>query len=97
MRSSLFWTLLNSVTNCHFFKSQRLFRLEIYSSSAFEHSAFVGSAISDLIRQGCVTEVFEKPIIINSLSVSIQKSGKERLILDLRHVNQFLFKQKFRC
>lgn len=66
------------------------------SSSAFEHSAFVGSAISDLIRQGCVTEVFEKPIIINPLSVSIQKSGKERLILDLRHVNQFLFKQMFR-
>ena len=67
------------------------------SSSAFEHSAFVGSAISDLIRQGCVTEVFEKHIIIKPLSVSIQKFGKERLILDLRHVNQFLFKQKFRC
>ena len=36
-------------------------------------------------------------MIIKPLSVSIQKSGKERLILDLRHVNQFLFKQKFRC
>lgn len=61
-----------------------------------EHSAFFESAISDLIRQGCGTEVFEKPITINPLSVSIQKSGKKRLILDLRHVNQFLFKQKLR-
>lgn len=30
------------------------------NSSALEHSAFVENAISDLIRQGCVTEVFEK-------------------------------------
>lgn len=67
------------------------------NSSAFEHSAFVGNAISGLIRQGCVVGVFEKLIIINPLSVSIQKSGKERLILDLRHVNQFLFKQTFMC
>ena len=47
--------------------------------------------------QGCVSEVFETPAIINPLSVSIQKSGKKRLILDLRHVNQFLYKTKFRC
>ena len=41
--------------------------------------------------------VFETPAIINPLSVSIQKSGKKRLILDLRHVNQFLHKTKLRC
>lgn len=29
MGHSLFWTLLNLVTNCHFFKFQRLFQLEI--------------------------------------------------------------------
>ena len=56
------------------------------NSSVFEHSAFVESAISDLIRQGCVTEVFEKPIIISPLSGSIQKSGKKRLS-----------RQQFRC
>ena len=35
--------------------------------------------------------------VVNPLSVSIQSSGKKRLILDLRHVNQFIWKQKFKC
>ena len=39
----------------------------------------------------------ESPGIINPLSVSIQKSGKKRLILDLRHINRHLFKNKFKC
>jgi len=37
------------------------------------------------------------PAIVNPLSVSIQSSGKQRLILDLRHVNLYIFKQKFKC
>ena len=49
------------------------------NSSALEQSAFVGSAINDLIINGYVTE-----------------SGKKRLILDLCHVNQFLYKCRFR-
>ena len=67
------------------------------NSSALEQAAFVESAINDLFINGCVTEVFEAPVIINPLSVSVQKSGKKRLILDLRHVNQFLYKCRFRC
>jgi len=46
------------------------------NSSALEQFAFVENAIYDLIRQGCVTEVFRQPIIINPLSLSIQKSAK---------------------
>ena len=45
----------------------------------------------------CITEVFVPPAVVNPLSLSIQNSGKKRLILDLRHVNQYLFKFKFRC
>lgn len=41
--------------------------------------------------------MFEAPVIVNHLSVTIQKSGKKRLILDLRHVYQFLYKCRFRC
>ena len=37
-----------------------------------------------------------KPDIINPLSVSNLRSGKQRLILDLRHVKQFIYKQKFK-
>ena len=48
------------------------------------------NAINDLIGQGCVTDVFEQPITINPLSASIQKSGKKRLISDLRMlINSF--------
>ena len=54
------------------------------NSSALEQPAFVESAINDLIINGCATEVFEAAVIINLLSVFIQKSCKERLILDLR-------------
>lgn len=67
------------------------------NNSALQESEFVESAISELLSLECITEVFAPPAVINPLSVSIQKSGKKRLILDLRHVNQYLFKSKFRC
>ena len=35
--------------------------------------------------------------VVNPLSVSIQSSGKKRLILDSRHVNQSIWKQRFKC
>ena len=38
-----------------------------------------------------------QPYIVNPLSVSVQPSGKKRLILDLRHVNLHVFIRKFRC
>ena len=67
------------------------------NNSAIQESAFVESAINELLSLGCISEVFAPPAVINPLSVSVQKSGKKRLILDLRHVNQYLFKFKFRC
>ena len=67
------------------------------NNSALQESKFVESAISELLSLESITEVFAPPAVINPLSVSIQKSGKKRLILDLRHVNQYLFKSKFRC
>ena len=38
-----------------------------------------------------------QPDIVNALSVSVQASGKKRLILDLRHFNLYVLKRKFRC
>ena len=69
------------------------------NKSAVQDSAFVESAISELLSLEFISEVFTPPAVLNPLSVSIQKSGKKRLILDLRHVNQYryLFKSKFRC
>ena len=67
------------------------------NNSELRESEFVESAVSELLNLECITEVFAPPTVINPLSVSIQKLGKNRLILDLRHVNQYLFKSKFRC
>ena len=58
---------------------------------------FVSEAIFDLLRTKRVEILDRQPDIVNPLSVSVQPSGKNRLILDLRHVNLYVFKRKFRC
>ena len=54
-------------------------------------------AVNDLLKLNLVEEIFCAPGIIYPLSVSTRSSGKQRLILDLRHVNAFIYKQKFKC
>ena len=49
------------------------------------------------MRDNRVEEIFSPPDIVNPLSVSVQSSGKKRLILDLRHINLHVYKQKFKC
>lgn len=60
--------------------------------SAISHAKFVNEAISELLMDSRIEEVFEAPDIINPLSVSVQSSGKKRLILDLRHINLHVFR-----
>ena len=55
---------------------------------------FVDEAIRELVLSGRVCEVSQEPLVVNPLSVSIQPCGKKRLILDLRHVNKCLVKQR---
>ena len=67
----------------------------LYNQSALNNESFVESAI---VHTHAVVEVPFIPHFVNPLSVSIQSSGKKRLILDLRHVNHFIWKQKsIRC
>ncbi|XP_078688642.1 uncharacterized protein LOC144920363 [Branchiostoma floridae x Branchiostoma belcheri] len=72
-------------------------RLLHNNASAKNNFEFVSSAVSELLQLGCIQEVSKCPFICNPLSVAIQSSGKKRLILDLRYVNLFLFKHKFKC
>ena len=53
-------------------------------------------AVNELLHANLVEEIFYVPDIVNSLSVSTRSSGKRRLTLDLKHVNSFIFKQKFK-
>ena len=62
--------------------------------SALDHSEFVNEAILELLHSGRVMELNSPPDVVNPLSVSVQPNGKKRLILDLRYINNFLFKRR---
>lgn len=64
------------------------------NKSALLNSSFVEESINELVHSERVLEVHSPPFVVNPLSVAVQSSGKKRLILDLRRVNQFLKKQK---
>jgi len=64
------------------------------NKSAKDNLDFVSSAVEELLTNHCVLETPFIPTVVNPLSVSINKSGKKRLILDLRKVNSFLWKEK---
>jgi hypothetical protein len=53
------------------------------NKSAFGNSDFETEAVLDLLYNGCIEEVTIKSTVVNPLTVSMQKSGKQRLILDL--------------
>ena len=64
------------------------------NKSSLDHPDFVESAISDLLVKQCVIEQKTRPYCCNPLTVS--ESKKLRLVLDLRHPNQFITKFKFK-
>ncbi len=66
------------------------------NKSAVLYSDFVTDAINDLLSKNLISECEDKPVIVNPLSVSKQSSGKLRLILDLRYVNKYLWKNKIK-
>lgn len=53
----------------------------------------MSSEIEQFVRKGYVQEVIGKPKVVNPLTVADNKS-KQRLVLDARHVNPHLFKNK---
>jgi hypothetical protein len=65
------------------------------NGSAFKLSSFVEQAINKSLKSGAAIEYTDiLPYVINPLTVSVNHKGKKRLILDLRHVNQYIEKRK---
>eukprot|EP00731_Ephydatia_muelleri_P008089 Em0004g427a len=64
--------------------------------SAYTNSDFVHKAVSELVNGHIVEEVQEPPYTCSPLSVVENSSGKKRLVENLRHVNQFLCKRRFK-
>ena len=65
-------------------------------SSASHNADFVSSAINELLQNRCVQKITYKPHICSPLSVVSNKASKLRLVLNLRYLNQFLLKEKFK-
>ena len=57
---------------------------------------FVSAEIDSLVAASCVIESCECPCVCSPLLVVCNSKGKRSLVLDLRVVNQFLPKWKFK-
>ena len=64
--------------------------------SAINYSSFVSAEIERLLDRKCISQVFSGELVINPLTVAIQKNGKKRLILDCRYINKNIAQFKFR-
>ena len=65
--------------------------------SALCHAEFVSVEISKLLVSGAIVEVLSADLrVCNPFGVAVNSSGKPRLILDLRYVNQHLRSCKFK-
>ena len=73
-----------------------------HNTLALTYADFVGKAVEELLFSSSIVEVPSSPPpppppnVVNPLSVSIQSTGKKRLILDLRHVNKHIWRKKFK-
>jgi len=64
--------------------------------SALKNSNFVAEALRELETNRCIERVDDQPHICSPLSVVENGKGKSRLVINLRYLNQFLWKDKFK-
>ena len=64
--------------------------------SAVQDTEFVDECIDQLLNSACIKELREAPYICSPFSVVESVSGKKGLVINLRHLNKFLFKRKFK-
>lgn len=57
---------------------------------------FVSNSVADLLRAKAIMIWPGQPRCVSPLNVATRANGKQRLILDLRHVNDYLMVPKFR-
>ena len=64
--------------------------------SALENPLFVATAIRELLVANCVVECDKCPLVCSPLQVVTNAKGKQRLVIDLRYINQYLHQCKFK-
>ena len=65
-------------------------------SLALINTDFVDCSIKVLLDNRCIYSVNKRPHVCSPLSVVSNREGKKRLVLNLRHLNNFLLKEKFK-
>ena len=66
------------------------------NKSALALHDFVTNAILELLANSAIVEIPSVPLVVSPLSVALSSSGKKRSILDLRYLNQHVWKEKFK-
>ena len=64
------------------------------NQSALKNKDFVKESINELLKCVSIIEAERPPVVINPLMVSLNSSGKKRLILNLRYVKSHVYKDK---
>lgn len=65
-------------------------------SSANANAAFVDEAVRELVQTKCVLKCDDVPHVCSPLLVVSSSNGKKRLVINLRHLNKYLWKEKFK-
>ncbi|KAL5506358.1 hypothetical protein EMCRGX_G007980 [Ephydatia muelleri] len=66
------------------------------SRTALIEREFVDKAVYEFLKGGYIERAESPPVVCSPLSVVTNGVGKKRLVVNLRHVNGFLWKQKFK-
>ena len=66
------------------------------NKSAYDNADFVTIEIQRLVSTGILQQVTEPPTVVNALTVAVNASGKQRLVLDLRSINPILKVQHYK-
>jgi hypothetical protein len=66
------------------------------NKSAFENKIFVTAEIARLVSSGVLLHVSCQPTVVNAITVAVNASGKQRMVLDLRTVNPLLLVPRYK-
>ena len=85
---------------CYWYHRERLqnsiFHYSHFNQSAIQNANFVTCTVKELLKSGRIKETRAPPYIVSPLTVAKNSHNKPRLILDLRYVNSFVYKDKIK-
>ena len=69
---------------------------KVNHSSTLTDLEFVNGAVCELSQSGCIRSTLEVPLVCSPLMVVTNAKGKKRLVINLKYLNSFVVKEKFK-